>query len=308
MHPGTAFTSGPFFTDSNTNQGLPVRAFSSTDGATYTGIQHLFVENPTTMFTKFEYINPVLPSGDINRDIAWYESKLGFKGIPNASTEPNAAPDYAVLGRQNLFIHLQLHSPADMANITGSVVRIQVDRVEPLFEEMVNRGSVGSDAFRPNTAWGTHEFGLYDLNKNALFFYEPAGRSGPADYAAATHPGKWFERPFDFEHLTTSRHGLLERLRDAPVRLAEHLRILSPDLLTRQTDGQWSIQEHIGHLLDLEPLWYGRVHDIVEGKTTMRPADLSNRKTHEAQHNATGISRLFRDFSAERAKTRCNMQ
>jgi hypothetical protein len=38
-------------------------------------------------------------------------------------------------------------------------------------------------------------------------------------------------------------------------------------------------------LYDLEQLWYGRIEDFLSGEKTLRAADLSNTKTHEANHN-----------------------
>ena len=62
----------------------------------------------------------------------------------------------------------------------------------------------------------------------------------------------------------------------------------------------WSIQENIGHLLDLEPLWAGRIDDILAGVETMREADLTNRKTHEANHHGTNVDTLAGAFREAR--------
>ena len=119
---------------------------------------------------------------------------------------------------------------------------------------------------------------------------------------APLHPGQWFERTFDFEHLSVSPAGLIERLRYTPLRLAEQTRQLSAEQRTAKPEGQWSVQENVGHLLDLEPLWLGRVQDTLAGQTNMRPADLQNRKTHEANHNTASLQELLGAFAAERQK------
>jgi uncharacterized damage-inducible protein DinB len=255
------------------------------------------------MHTKFRHINPVLPSSDVARDSAWYTENLGFQEFfRNTDTKTNRV-DYAGLGRQNLYFHLQFQWPEDMAQMNGSAIRIEVENIQPLFKEFVDRGVLEPEKFRKNTAWGTNEFGLYDLNKNAIFFYEDnSGATAGGQPIQATHPGKWFERPFDFEHLSVSPQGLLERLRDTPLRLYEQLRGLPTAQLVRQENGQWSVQENIGHLLDLEPLWNGRIHDIINGEKTMRPADLTNRKTHEAGHNAVPVEKLHAEFAAQRRR------
>ncbi|MBL7960149.1 glyoxalase/bleomycin resistance/extradiol dioxygenase family protein, partial [bacterium] len=54
----------------------------------------------------------------------------------------------------------------------GSVIRIFVKNLRPLFEEFVRRGTVTTEAFKSGTAWNTNEFGFFDLNKNAIFIAE----------------------------------------------------------------------------------------------------------------------------------------
>ena len=118
------------------------------------------------MKTKFLYIIPVLPSSDIERDVAWYKERAGF-GIFFADKM------YASLHRENLCIHLQWH--ADTASdplLGGSVIRIFVKDIKPLFDEFVRRGTVAQDSFKSNTPWNTNEFGFFDLNKNAIFIAE----------------------------------------------------------------------------------------------------------------------------------------
>ncbi len=80
---------------------------------------------------------------------------------------------YAVLRRQHLHVHLQWHADTvDDPLLGGSVMKVFVGNIKPLFEEFVSRGTVASDKLRLNTPWNTHEFGFYDLNRNAIFFVE----------------------------------------------------------------------------------------------------------------------------------------
>ncbi len=116
--------------------------------------------------TTFLGIIPVLPSSDIARDLKWYEEKTGF-------TPVFADNMYAVLHRENLSIHLQWHADTeDDPLLGGSVIRLFVKNIQPLFEEFVLRGTVSADAFRVGTPWQTNEFGFYDLNRNAIFVVE----------------------------------------------------------------------------------------------------------------------------------------
>jgi len=96
--------------------------------------------------------------------------------------------------------------------------------------------------------------------------------------------------------------NILERLRGTPARIEERMKSVSSEMLTVNSGGRWSIQENIGHLLDLEPLWYGRVDDILVGVPEMRPADLKNTKTLEANHNSKALQELLLDFREARNK------
>jgi hypothetical protein len=120
------------------------------------------------MKTEFITMIPVLPSQNIKRDVAWYRERTGFECL-------HADDMYAVLYRDNLMLHLQWHADtADDPLLGGSVMRIYVKNITPLFEEFVDRGTITPDKFRSNTPWKTNEFGFYDLNKNAVFVLEDA--------------------------------------------------------------------------------------------------------------------------------------
>src|SRR5215831_11870913 len=95
----------------------------------------------------------------------------------------------------------------------------------------------------------------------------------------------WFERKFDFTFPAEQYPSVCIRLRGAPARIEEVLRGVSRDVLIKRSADKWSAQEHAGHLLDLEPLWMTRVNDFVAGADGLTVADLTNRKTHEANHN-----------------------
>lgn len=118
--------------------------------------------------SKIKKLIPVLPSQNIARDIDWYSQKLGFECIDGDDM-------YSVLRRKNIDIHLQWHADTEEDPLLGgSVVRFWVEDVEEFFQEFLKRGTVSKDQLKLNTAWGTHEFGFYDLNNNALFFFEDA--------------------------------------------------------------------------------------------------------------------------------------
>lgn len=115
-------------------------------------------------------------------------------------------------------------------------------------------------------------------------------------------PSRWFERKFELGLRPDAAPELLERLRQTPRRLANALEGLPTETLTRKPDGKWSIQENAGHLLDLEPLWDQRLNNYDAGATALHPADLENRKTHQAAHNDRPISDILTEFSAVRGR------
>lgn len=111
---------------------------------------------------------------------------------------------------------------------------------------------------------------------------------------------EWFKRTFPAIEDNGLLPTIIERLSGTPGRVEEILGRLDPDLLTLKPDGKWSIKEEIGHLGDLEPLWYGRVEDLVNGATELRVADLTNQLTHNADHNAAKTITLLQRFREQR--------
>ena len=111
---------------------------------------------------------------------------------------------------------------------------------------------------------------------------------------------KWIERKFVFDLPIWMYPNVLERLRGTPARLADWVASLPPEMLTQRAGAGWTIQEHAGHLLDLEPLGFARLDEFLAGKDRLSPADMENRKTYEADHNATPIENILRDLRRER--------
>ena len=112
----------------------------------------------------------------------------------------------------------------------------------------------------------------------------------------------WFERKFEFTFPVEQYPNLLVRLRGTPARLEEMLRDVAREVLVREAGEKWSAQEHAGHLLDLESLWLARVGDFLAGGDTLTVADLNNRRTHEANHNARELSAILAEFREARMR------
>ena len=116
-------------------------------------------------------------------------------------------------------------------------------------------------------------------------------------------PARWFDRRFELGLGPGAAPELIERLSRTPERLAAVVRDLPHEVLTWRREGKWSIQENLGHLADLEPLWQQRLADYADGATELHPADLENRKTHEAGHNDRALAEILEEFTALRAGT-----
>ena len=65
---------------------------------------------------------------------------------------------------------------------------------------------------------------------------------------------------------------------------------------------KWSIQENIGHLCDLEPLWTRRAEELLNGASELAATDLTNRGTDEANHNAKPLAELLQTFRKLRVR------
>lgn len=112
--------------------------------------------------------------------------------------------------------------------------------------------------------------------------------------------GIWFERKFTLGLPAWMFPNVVERLRGTPARAEDLLRGVPAETLVRRDGERWSIQEHLGHLLDLSSLDEARVRDFTEGREVLTAADLKNTKTHEANHNERKVDGLLAEFRADR--------
>ncbi|MGH9603727.1 MAG: DinB family protein [Terriglobales bacterium] len=112
---------------------------------------------------------------------------------------------------------------------------------------------------------------------------------------------RWVERSFRFDVPVELFPEVLERVRGTAARIEEKLRQLPKEWLTRRDGEKWSIQEHVGHLLDLDALHLGRLDDYLAGAQTLRPADITNRATTDANYNQRDLTVVLSDFRDARA-------
>lgn len=111
----------------------------------------------------------------------------------------------------------------------------------------------------------------------------------------------WFERSFDFSFPVTNFPVIFSRLEGTLFRLQAILLNADDDYCSHSASG-WSVKEHVGHLYDLEDLWWKRLQDFVDRKEMLSPADLTNTKTKEAGHNKKTLEDLMIRFTVERQK------
>jgi hypothetical protein len=111
---------------------------------------------------------------------------------------------------------------------------------------------------------------------------------------------KWTERRFDFSFPTGLYPEMIERLRGAPARMEEHCSSLPSSVLTFRDEGRWSMQENAGHLLDLESLVDLRIDEYLAHAAVLQAADMSNRKTYEANYNEVPVESILESFRRAR--------
>jgi hypothetical protein len=114
---------------------------------------------------------------------------------------------------------------------------------------------------------------------------------------------KWSERRFDFNYPAGLYPEMIERLRGAPARMEEHCSSLPVTVLTFRDEGRWSMQENAGHLLDLESLVQQRIDEYLADTIVLHAADMSNRKTYEANYNEVPVESILQSFRRERGVT-----
>lgn len=100
----------------------------------------------------------------------------------------------------------------------------------------------------------------------------------------------WIDRTWKFDTEGELYPEVLERLRGTPARLEEFVRQVPERVLVQRMDYEWTIQENVGHLGDLDGLFEGRVEDYLEDRKELRPADMANEKTNNARYNNQSIT------------------
>ena len=112
----------------------------------------------------------------------------------------------------------------------------------------------------------------------------------------------WFNRSFPPLKDNGLLPSIVERLAGTPSRIAHIIQTNAKVDFTIEREGKWSVNEEIGHLLDLEDLWFDRMQDIIEDKEYLREADLENRRTHEANYNQQDLRQIAGEYESLRER------
>ena len=112
----------------------------------------------------------------------------------------------------------------------------------------------------------------------------------------------WTKRNFEFNFPVGLFPVIVERLRGTIPHIESLVKNKTDKELGNKNGDAWSVKEQVGHLYDLEELWFGRIEDFLSGKETLRAADMSNTKTHQAGHNNKTMEELLQQFSIARKK------
>ena len=113
----------------------------------------------------FRETHPILGTRDIERAMAFYTEKLGFRLAFRDNVD---APNYVGFRRDAVELHMQFQFEHEMGTIR---LRLLVEDPDALLSEYRQRGVDCTPNGLRDTPWGTREFALYDLDRNALTFY-----------------------------------------------------------------------------------------------------------------------------------------
>ena len=117
----------------------------------------------------FLQVHPVLSVRDVRVTARFFCENLGFKPL---FADDDTNPRYAGVGRDGVGVHLQWHGEDEWKEgLCGAAYRFLVEDPDALFTELQQAGALPKGKKVEDTPWGTREFGLYDPDQNALFFY-----------------------------------------------------------------------------------------------------------------------------------------
>ena len=113
----------------------------------------------------------------------------------------------------------------------------------------------------------------------------------------------WMYRRWRFDVPAGLYPAVIERLRGLPARADELVASIDRALLSTAPAHGWSVQRHLAHLADLEELFATRLDAYERGEPVLPAADMANRRTVEADHDARPSADVLRDLRTARMRT-----
>ena len=115
-----------------------------------------------------------------------------------------------------------------------------------------------------------------------------------------SHKENWLEKQFEFDFPASKYIDFLQFLRETPAKIEELVKDIPKEVLTRQDENAWSIQENVGHFLTAESLFLGRLDDYENEAAILRPARFEDNPTDKANFNKKDIQWILDEFRVQR--------
>lgn len=104
---------------------------------------------------------------------------------------------------------------------------------------------------------------------------------------------EWRDREFAFGLSIGTFPPILERLRGTPARANALVKGLPEPVIATRVNDKWSVKEHLGHLVDLEPLDDRRLSEFLCHTEMLSAADVENRATEIAHHREFPVAEII---------------
>lgn len=112
----------------------------------------------------------------------------------------------------------------------------------------------------------------------------------------------WTGRTFAFDYPVERITVFQSRARGAAGRIRSAVRGLTPTTLTERQGDRWSIQEHVGHLFELDALHLCRIDELCHGAEELSAADMQNQATWDANYNDREFGAVLQAFETRRSE------
>jgi hypothetical protein len=113
-------------------------------------------------------------------------------------------------------------------------------------------------------------------------------------------PPVWTSRAWKLDLPAHLFAPVLERLRGTPARADDLVRSFPSGILSLRRDGTWSVQEHLGHLVDLAGLDETRAGEFLARADVLSAADMTNAATENARHNSAPVWDILQQLRTTR--------